>query len=60
MASQNHRGQILIEVCLVMFFVALAGFAAINELSKLKNSQKKYHLTEDKNHAAKNSYRSKK
>lgn len=60
MATKNHRGQILIEVCVVMLFVVFFCFAAVTQLGNLKDTQKKYQLTEDKNHATKNSYRSKK
>lgn len=60
MAHQNHQGQILIEVCLVMFFLALTLFIAANHLADLKTSPHKYQLTEDSSYANKNSYRRKK
>lgn len=54
MDSKNHQGQILIEVCVVMLLIVLVGFAAINQLSNLKQAHKKYQLTEDNFHATKN------
>ncbi len=60
MASQNNQGQILIEVCVVMLLVVLVGFAALTHLTQLKESPKKYQLTEDRFHAGKNSFKNKK
>lgn len=60
MDTKNNQGQILIEVCLVMFLIVLIGFAAITQLSELKHSRKKYQLTEDQFHETKNTSRHKK
>lgn len=60
MDTNNSQGQILIEVCLVISLIVVIGFAAITHLSELKQSPRKYQLTEDGTHASKNFYRYKK
>ncbi|MEN0058369.1 MAG: hypothetical protein AAGB31_06005 [Bdellovibrio sp.] len=55
MESSNHKGQILIEVCLVMLFIFLIGFAALNQLSDLKKQTSRYQFLGGSSHEKKNS-----
>ena len=43
----NSRGQILIEVVLVLLLVGLASLAALQKLSDTHKHQKKYYFTKE-------------
>lgn len=60
MGATNNKGQILIEVGVVMLAFALIGFAALHELSTQQKSYQKYQFTKEKTHAQKSSYARKK
>lgn len=60
METTNNRGQILIEVSLVMFFIALALFVAVSEITNLKETQSRYYLTQDNENAFKDFRKNKK
>lgn len=60
MASNNQRGQILIEVCVVILLITLVSFAALRQLAELKNRQRKFQFTEDQSYVEKNYPRFKK
>lgn len=50
MVTTNQKGQILIEVSLVLFLIVLIFFAALGHLSELKYHQQKYQFTQEKFH----------
>lgn len=54
MDSTNNKGQILIEICLVMFFFAVIAFAALNELSSKNKTYNKYQFSQGGFHDKKN------
>lgn len=54
MAIQNHHGQILIEVCVVISLIFLIAFTAITELSEHKRKPTQYHFTKDLSYEQKN------
>lgn len=60
MENSNNKGQILIEVCLVMSLTLLIFFAAFSHLSDLKSAQQRHQFTKDKSHASKNPFKPKK
>lgn len=60
MGYKNHQGQILLEVCVVMFFMVLVGFVAIGHLEEIKHTHSKYKFTRDSKNAFKNSSKNKK
>lgn len=60
MATNRQQGQILLEVCVVSFFLALVAFAAIGHLEEIKPTQQKYKFTKDANNVQKVSAKNKK
>lgn len=50
MVSANEKGQILIEVSLVLLLVVLIFFAALSHLSQSKARHQKYQFTQEKAH----------
>lgn len=59
MENPNNKGQILIEVCLVMALVLLIFFAAFSHLSKLKSAQQRHQFTKEKSYVSKDRFKSK-
>jgi type II secretory pathway pseudopilin PulG len=47
MVAANNKGQLLVEVGVVMLLIALVAFAALNELSQNQKPFKKYQLTRE-------------
>ena len=47
MDTTNNKGQILVEVGVVMLLIALVAFAATRELSQSGKTYKKYQLTNE-------------
>ncbi|MNJ99851.1 hypothetical protein D3C87_176320 [compost metagenome] len=47
MDRKNSQGQILAEVALVMFFITLVLFGALNQLATLKPRHQKYQFTQE-------------
>lgn len=60
MGTNRQQGQILLEVCVVMGFLALVTFAAISHLEELKPKQQEYKFTKDPNDVPKNRTKNKK
>lgn len=54
MAPQNNRGQVLVEICVVITLVFLIAFAAISQLTEHKRTPTKYHFTKDLSYDQKN------
>lgn len=54
MAPKNHRGQALVEICVVTALVFLIAFAAISQLTEHKRNPTKYHFTKDLSYDQKN------
>ncbi|XGC80343.1 hypothetical protein ACES2L_13505 [Bdellovibrio bacteriovorus] len=50
----KNNGQIYIEACFILFFIAFVMFGALSGLSSLPNSRDKYNLTKEKSYARKN------
>lgn len=50
MGATNDKGQILIEVSLVLFLIVLVFFAAMSHLTQIKPRQQKYQFTQEKSH----------
>ncbi len=48
MVATTEKGQILIEVSLVMLLIILIFFAALSQLGQLKPQQQKYQFTQEK------------
>jgi uncharacterized protein (UPF0333 family) len=47
MDSTNNKGQIIIEVSLVLFYVLLVFFAALGNIGKLKKNNQRYQFTQE-------------
>ena len=60
MVPPNNKGQLLVEVGVVMLLIALVAFAALNELSRDKKPYQKYQFTREDSHAKKYSRSNKK
>lgn len=45
MVPQNNKGQVLIEVSLVMLLVLIVLFGALSHLTETKNIQQKYQFS---------------
>ena len=60
MATNRQQGQILLEVCVVIGFLALVTFGAISHLEGIKPAQQKYKFTKDANDVQKNRTKNKK
>ena len=53
MEHSDNKGQILIEVCLVMSLIFLIFFAAISKISELKTAQRKHQFIKEKSYVSK-------
>lgn len=53
-ATMKNNGQIYIEACFILFFIAFVMFGALSGLSSLPNSRDKYNLSKEKSYARKN------
>ena len=60
MVAANNKGQLLVEVGVVMLLIALVAFAALNELSQNQKPFKKYQFTHEDSRAQKYSGSNKK
>lgn len=60
MEHTNNKGQILIEVCLVMSLIFLIFFAAISQISELKSAQRKHQFIKEKSYVSKDTFPAKK
>lgn len=60
MVATNNKGQLLVEVGVVMLLICLVAFAALNELSRTQKPFKKYQFTQEDGHAKKYSRSNKK
>lgn len=45
MGTKNNKGQILIEVSLVMLLILIVFFGALSHLTEVKNVHQKYHFS---------------
>lgn len=53
MATSNHKGQILIEVCVVMLVFAFVALSATFELTKQEQNYSKFQFTQENKNAKK-------
>lgn len=60
MADTNNKGQILIEVCLVMGLILLVFFAAFSQLAELKTTQRRHQFIKEKSYVSKDNFQTKK
>lgn len=60
MDPTNNKGQIFVEVGVVMLLIALVAFAATRELTQGQNKFQKYQFTREDAHAQKYIHSSKK
>ena len=53
MVPTNNKGQLLVEVGVVMLLIALVAFAALNELGRDRKHFQKYQFSREDSHAKK-------
>lgn len=60
MDPANCKGQILIEICLVMALIITVGFAALDGITTQRDRSKKFQFTDENRYVSKTKFKNKK